>query len=99
MEGDTLHPAISVAADGVHISNITVRDALAGISLQEGAGSSRVGSVSETSIDHVLAHSVQMPIQMNMASNLKLSDSTLVGNGEYPLIQLEFVQFSLLLER
>ena len=99
VEGDATHPAISVAADGVHISNITVRDALAGISLQEGAGSSRVGSVSETSIDHVLAHSVQMPIQMNMASSLKLSDSTLVGNGEYPLIQLEIVQFSLLLER
>jgi hypothetical protein len=81
--------AIHVAADGVHLSNLTVRNATAGIVLEAGAGEPTVAGGSETFVNHVVAHSVQYPIWMTQASALTLSDSTLVGNGTDPLIRVD----------
>jgi hypothetical protein len=73
--------AIAVAADGVRLSNLTVRDANYGIWLKDGAGEATVAGGLETVIDHVVAHSVRSSILMSQSAALSLSDSTLAGEG------------------
>jgi hypothetical protein len=81
--------AIKVAADGVSLSNLTVRNAANGIVLEFSAGEPPASGGSAISIDHVLVHSVQKPISMSEAAALNLSDSTLVGNAANPLVSVD----------
>ena len=78
--------AIQIAAPGVHISNLTVRNAVAGIVLEDGGGEAPAGSGNETVIDHVVAHSVSYPISMTQTTALSVTDSTLVGDGTHPML-------------
>ena len=80
--------AVTILADAVHLSNLTVRNATGGVLLDDGAGEPVAGSSNETVIDHLVAHSVQNPIVMSEAAGLILSDSTLVGNGTDPIIDI-----------
>ncbi|MCJ7738447.1 MAG: right-handed parallel beta-helix repeat-containing protein, partial [Anaerolineae bacterium] len=86
VEGSSTQDAIQVYADGVHLSNLTVRNARAGIALQDGAGEAPTGSGNETVIDHVVAHSVSYPISMTQTTALSITDSTLVGNGTNEIV-------------
>ena len=81
--------AIHIAADGVRLSNLTVRGATAGIVLEDGAGEPTTQGGSETVVDHVVAHSVQYPIHMSQGAALVLSDSTLVGDGSHEMIYVD----------
>jgi hypothetical protein len=80
--------AISVAADGVRLSNLTVRNATSGVALQDGAGELPLDSSGVTAIDHLVAHSLQYPIQVSQSAVLSLTHSTLVGNGTDPMVRL-----------
>jgi len=81
--------AIHVAADGVHLSNLTVRNAQSGVVLEDGAGEATQAGGSETFVDHVVAHSVQYPVHMSQGAALALSDSTLAGDGTHPLVYVD----------
>ena len=48
--------AISIAADGVHLANLTVRNATNGVNLKDGAGEATLAGGQETIIDHLLAY-------------------------------------------
>jgi parallel beta-helix repeat protein len=85
VEGGT-GDAIRVAADGVRLSNLTVRNAASGVKLEAGAGQVSWTGGEQTTIDHLLAHSVQYPINISQSAALSLSDSTLVGNGIDPIL-------------
>ncbi|MHB0857880.1 MAG: right-handed parallel beta-helix repeat-containing protein, partial [Anaerolineae bacterium] len=87
VEGGTAD-AIYVAADGVRLSNLTVRNARIGVVLEDGAGGPLVPAGDETAIDHLVAHSVRNPIAMSQSAALTLSDSTLVGNGTDPIVSV-----------
>ncbi len=88
IDGGGLGDAISIAADGVHLSNLTVRNTKSGVTLQDGAGEPTWTGGEETNIDHLLAHSVQNPISISQNAALTLSDSTLVGNGADPILNV-----------
>ena len=88
VDGGGTANAITVSADGVHLSNLTIRNATNGIYLDYGAGEPPVGSGNEIVVDHVITHSVTTPIAMNGLSALTLSDSTLVGNGIDPILSV-----------
>ena len=81
--------AIRVEAKGVRLSDMTVRNATIGIELADGAGEPTQGGGHETSIEKIVAHSVETPISMSEAAALTLTDSTLVGDGTRPIIQVE----------
>jgi hypothetical protein len=80
--------AIQVAADGVRLSHLTVRNGTAGVLLEAGAGVPVAGGGPVTSIDHLVAHSVKNPILIHPTSALNLTDSTLVGNGTDPILHV-----------
>jgi hypothetical protein len=87
VEGNPAADAVRIAANGVRLSNLTVRNAMTGIVLEDGAGELVTGGGDETQIDHLVAHSVQHAISMSQSAALALSDSTLVGNGTHaPLV-------------
>lgn len=90
VEGGT-GDAIHIAADGVSLSNLTVRNAQNGVGvvLEDGAGEPSWTGGSETSIDHLVAHSVGNAISMSQSAALALSDSTLVGNGSDPILSVD----------
>lgn len=81
--------AVTIAADGVRLVNLTVRDAVGGIALAEGAGEPTISGGSETIVDHVVAHTVQHPISMTRGSALSIHDSTLVGDGAHPILYVD----------
>ncbi|MDT8305667.1 MAG: hypothetical protein RRC07_07000, partial [Anaerolineae bacterium] len=89
VEGNT-GDAIQIAAKGVHLSNLTVRNAASGsgVLLESGAGALPLGSGDETAIDHLVVHSVRNPISIDQAAALTLTNSTLVGTGANPILQV-----------
>jgi len=81
--------AIQVAADGVRLVDLTVRNASGGIVLQDGAGESPVGGGAETTVDGVLIHSAQYPINISQGAALTVRDSTVVGNGTHAMVYVD----------
>ncbi len=79
--------AIRVAADGVRLSNLTVRNGTSGVLLDTGAGVPLAAGGPETVIDHLVAHSVQYPIYINEGAALSVTLSTLVGTGADPILK------------
>ena len=83
--------AISIAADGVHIANLTMRNATNGVNLKDGAGEATLAGGQETSIDHLLAYNMaDYPVNISQSAALKLTDSTLVGNGVDPILKVGY---------
>lgn len=88
IEGGT-GDAIRVAAAGVRLANLTVRNATSGVKLEAGAGEPTWAGGEQTTVDHLLVHSVKYPIHISQSAALSLTDSTLVGNGIDPIFYVD----------
>jgi hypothetical protein len=79
--------AITIAADGVRIANLTIRNAARGVVLASDAGELPLNGDDATTVDRVVVHSVQNAVEMDESAVLNVTNSTLVGDGVNPILK------------
>jgi hypothetical protein len=79
--------AITIAADGVRIANMTIRNAARGVVLASDAGELPLDGTNATTVNRLVVHSVDNAVDVDESAVLNVTNSTLVGDGVHPILK------------
>ena len=79
--------AITIAADGVRIANMTIRNAPRGVVLASDAGELPLDGDDATTVDRLVVHSVDNAVDMDESAVLNVTNSTMMGDGVNPILK------------